>query len=140
MLLEERQQLLEGVGEGIVADVVKQGGGEKDANVFVFQLERRVRAEQANEKLLGEMVDAERMLESGVPGARIDEVDETELSDVAKSLEVLGVNEGKQWFGQVDIPPHRVANRLAFLFEKRVVHGAQSTGGVRPCQGLAGSR
>ena len=90
--------------------------------------------EEADEKLFRQVIDAKRMFEPRVSGPRVDE-----LRDVAKSLEILGVYEGEQGVGEMDIPPDRVADRLAFLFEKRVVHRAQTICEVQPCQGLAGA-
>ena len=123
---EERHQLLEGMGKGIVPDVVKQGGGEKDADILVRQLERGIGPDQTGEKLLGEVVDAERMLEAGVARSRVDEVDEPELGDVAKALELLGVDQGEEWFGSVDVPPDRVADGFALFFQPGMSHRAQS--------------
>ena len=120
-----------------MTDIVEQGGGEKDADIFLFQREGWIGIEEADEKLLRQVIDTKRMFKPRVSGPRIDEMDKTELRDVAKSLKVLGVYEGEQRVGEMNISPHRVADRLAFLFEKRVVHGAQSTPGARPCQGTA---
>ena len=42
MVLKEREEFLEGVGEGVMADVVQQGRGEKDADILFFQEERGI--------------------------------------------------------------------------------------------------
>ena len=39
-----------------------------------------------------------------------------QLRNIAKTLEVFGVYEGKQGIGDVDISPYRVANGFALVF------------------------
>ena len=131
---EERHQLLEGVGEGVVPDVVEQGRGEKDADILVGELEGRIGPDQAGEELLGEVVDAEGVLEAGVARSRIDEVDQPELGDVAKALELLGVDQGEEGIGSMNVPPDRVADGLALFFQPGMLHPAQSIEPPGPCQ------
>ena len=105
VVLEKSEQLLERVREGIVTDIVEQGGGEKDADIFLFQSEGWIGIEEADEKLLRQVIDTKRMFEPRVSGPRIDEMDKTELRDVAKSLKVLGVYEGEQRVGEMKYIP-----------------------------------
>ena len=68
------------------------------------------------------MVDSEGVLEAGVTSAGIDQMDEAELGDVAKTLKILGVYKGEKRLREVDVSPNRIADRLAFFFQQRMVH------------------
>ena len=46
-------------------------------------------------QLLCQVEDAERVLKARVPGTGIDQVDKSQLADVAKALKVFGVYEGQ---------------------------------------------
>ena len=81
---------------------------------------------QAGEEQFSQVVHAKRVLEPRVPGARIHQMDEAQLADVPKALEVFGVYEGEKRRGDVDIPPDRVADGLAFFFQQWVIHGRRS--------------
>ena len=54
-----------------MADVVEQGGGDEDAHVFVAQHEGRVRVEETGQKLLGQVIDAQRVLKARVARAGV---------------------------------------------------------------------
>ena len=103
-----------------MADVVEQGGGQEDAHVLVVEDQGWIGPQQPDQELLGQVVDAEGMLEAGVAGAGVDEVDEAELADGAQPLEVLGVDEGQQRARHVDVAPDRIPDGLAILLEKGV--------------------
>ena len=117
---EEGHQLFEGVRERVVADVVEQSGGQEDADVLVLQLQRRIGLQKPQEKLFGQMVDAERVLEAGVTRPRVDEVDEAELADFAQPLEIPSIHQRQQRVWKVDVPPDRVADGLTIVFEEGV--------------------
>jgi hypothetical protein len=44
-------------------------------------------------------------------------VDEAELADIAQALEIFAVDEGQQRSRDVDVPPDRITDRLAVVFE-----------------------
>ena len=101
--------------EGVVADVVEQGGGDEDAHVLFAQHEGRVRVEETGQKLLGQVIDAQRVLKARVARAWIHQMHVAELGDVAQALEGSGIDEGEDGSGEVDIAPDRVADDLAFF-------------------------
>lgn len=72
---EEGAQFLQGVGERVVAHVVEQGGGQENADVLVLQFQGGIRAQQAPQELLGQVEHPQGVLEAGVPGPRINQVD-----------------------------------------------------------------
>ena len=83
--------LLERVGEGVVADVVQQGG-EPDGEAVLSATRRQLAPLlEGGERPAGQVVGAEGVLEAGVGGAGIDEEGVAELADVAEALDGRGV-------------------------------------------------
>ncbi len=119
-----------------MADVMQQSRGQKNPDIFVLQDQRRIRLEKADEKLLGEVIDPERVLEAGVPGARVDQMNEPQLADIAKTLKLSGVYQCEQGVWQVDITPDWIPDRFAFFLQQGVVHGGQTIRAMLPCQAL----
>ena len=114
---EEGHQFFERMGERIVADVVQQGGGEKYPYIGIFKLQRWVRLQQPQEKLFGQVVDAQGMLETGVSCPRVNEMYKAQLADVSQPLEVLRVDQGKQRSREVYVSPDRVTDGFAIIFK-----------------------
>ncbi|MEP6550362.1 MAG: hypothetical protein ABJB95_04225, partial [Gemmatimonadales bacterium] len=93
VLVVQSADLLERVGEWIVPDIVEQRRRSDDGllvltyrrGIFGFAKERQSPPR--------EMVRAERVLESRVRGARVDEIRPTELANVSQTLEDFGVDE-----------------------------------------------
>ena len=67
---------------------------------------------QRCEREAREVIRAQRMLESGMGGAGIDEEGMAELADVAKPLHRCGVQHGQRRRVEADVVPERVANDL----------------------------
>ena len=86
--------------------------------------------------MLGEVIDPEGVLETGMSGARVNQVNKAQLAYVAKTLKLDGVYECEQGVGQVDITPDWIPDRLAFFIQQGVVHGGQTTFAMIPCQAL----
>ena len=76
-----------GVREGVVADVVEQGGGGDRARVLVGDPGAAGDRAQVVDGQPRQVEDAERVLEAGVPGAGPDAGDEAELLDPLQAQE-----------------------------------------------------
>jgi len=99
----------------IVSDVVQQGCCHKNADVLVSKPQRRVGDEQARHKLLGQVVNAQRMFETRMARSWIDQMDISELSYVAKALEVFGVYKRQHGGREVNVSPDWVADCFALV-------------------------
>ena len=106
-------QLLDGVREGIVADVVQQRGGEQDAQIErvaadgqgVAAIQQRAQATQR------EKVDAEAMLEARVRRAGPDAVAEAKLLDALQPHELRRADQVKLELAERDEVVEAVADR-----------------------------
>lgn len=89
----QRPDFLERMGEGIVANVMKQSG-QPEESAFLRGHVRQVASfiEQA-ERAAGEMVGANRVLEPGVRRTRIDQEREAELTHVSEALKRCRVDQ-----------------------------------------------
>ena len=111
LLVVREAGFLEGMGKGIVPDVVQQRGelqldavrGVEPDVARVFQLRQRATRE---------MVCTERVLEAAMGGAGIDEERVPQLAHVAQPLEGGGVHHGQRFGIEPDVVPQRVANDL----------------------------
>src|SRR5207302_4992682 len=100
----------ERVGEGVVSDVVQQGG-EPDVRrgsgvgpgAAFFQL---------RERAAGQVIGTEAVLEARVRGAGIDEEGVTELADIPQPLDGGGIDDGQGIAVEADVVPERVADDL----------------------------
>src|SRR5439155_19527856 len=109
---DRRPQLLDGVREGVVADVVQQGRGRDGVEVGGRRAEGGVeRGPQGAQGAAGEGEDAEGMLEAAVLGARPDARDEAELLDAVQAEELGRAEERDLARPQRDAVVEAVADR-----------------------------
>ena len=119
LLVVEEPGLLEPVREGIVPDVVQQGGQAGGEPVlFGDRLEFPALGERGQRRL-GEVIRAEGVLEAGVGGAGIDEEGVAELAHVAKALDGGRIEHAQRRTVQPDVVPQRVANDLEAVRQRR---------------------
>src|SRR5687768_3217633 len=101
-------ELLERVRERVVADVVEEGRVGNELLAFPHFRWGRTPLAQQTERGGGEVIHTERVIEARVRRARIDQVREPELSDVAETLEGVRVHDP----GGRGIEPDRVPQRV----------------------------
>ena len=105
-----RVEFLDRMGEGVVADVVQQGGvGNQRGSVPHLRGDRPAGLQDAD-RALGEMVDAEGVIEARVGGAGVDEVRQAQLPDVAQPLEGGGIDDRRGCGIESNRVPHRITN------------------------------
>src|SRR5436309_7936471 len=105
----QRSYLLECVRERIVTDVVKERGRPHDRLFFFADRNRIGRLAEERQRPPREVMGAERVLESGVGCARVDEVRPTELADVPQALKDVGVDELERQLVDSNVVPDGVA-------------------------------
>jgi hypothetical protein len=88
-----------------VANVVQQGGEPREGYVMLFDLSEFTALGQQGERASREMVGAERVLESRVCRARVDEKGMAELPDVPQALNRLAVEQGQRLSINADVVP-----------------------------------
>ena len=103
-------ELLQRVGEGVVADVVQKRGVPNQVHALPDARRNRRPGLEDADCAVREVVDPERVVESGVRGAGVDEVRQPQLPDVAKPLEGRGVDDGCGYGIQADRVPHRITD------------------------------
>src|SRR5690606_28607202 len=86
-------ELLERVRERVVPDVVQQRRVRHQLLALPDLRRYAAAITERPQRLAGEMVDAERVIEAGVRRAGVDEVRPAELADVAEPLELRGVDD-----------------------------------------------
>ncbi len=93
-------QLLDGMREGIMPDIVQQRGGADSAGILVGDPVRVGTRAQMLDRLPGKMEDADRMLEAGVPRAGPDAGDESKLLNALQAQKCLRIDQPKLGVGQ----------------------------------------
>ena len=108
----KRTDLLEGVGERVVSDVVEQRR-RPDYRLVDFSDRRRVFGfAKERQGASREVVGSERVLESRVGGAGVDEVSPSQLADVPEPLKDFGVEEIESELVDANVIPDGVAQDL----------------------------
>ena len=93
-------QLLDGMGKGVVPDIVQQRGGAEGAGILVGDPVRIGAGAQMLDRLAGQMEDPDRVLEAGVPRSRPDAGDEPELLNTLQPQKCLRVDQPQLGIGQ----------------------------------------
>ena len=104
--------LLQRMREGIVADVVEQGGHPNSEAFFRADRSRVAQLLQRREGPPGQMKGAEGVLEAAVGGAGVDQECVTDLADVAKALNGGRVERKQGGVVDPDVVPERIADDL----------------------------
>ena len=104
--------LFERVGEGIVANVVQEGRQPHREAVFVGDPAELAVLLERGEGAARQVIGAERVLETGMGGAGIDEEGVTDLADVAESLDRRRVEREQRRPVEADVVPEGVADDL----------------------------
>ena len=115
-------QLLQRVGESVVADVVEKGRVGDQTLVPPCLGRAWLLLFQDAERLDRQVVDAKGVVEAGVGGAGVDEVGQPELADVAEPLKGRRVDDGDGDRIQPDRVPQRIADDERSSMSR---HGAQ---------------
>ena len=108
----QRADLFQRVRERVVSDVVEQRRGPDDRLLLLADRGGVFRFAKERERASREVVGAERVLESRVCRARIDEVRPSELADVPESLKDFGVDEAERELVDANVIPDGVAQDL----------------------------
>ena len=103
-------RLLQRVGEGIVPDVVEQGGEPDRETVVGRHVLELAPFLQAREGAARQVVGAEGVLEPGVGGAGIDEEGVADLADVAQPLHRRRVQREERGAVEADVVPEGIAD------------------------------
>jgi hypothetical protein len=101
-------QLLEGMGEGVMPDVVEQRGERYQPGVERVDEPKVATPVQHIQGAAGQVVHADRVIEAGVGCAGVDEVTVTELLDVAQPLKSRQVDDQSRRAFDADRIPERV--------------------------------
>ena len=102
-------QLLQRVGEGVVADVVEEGGVGDQAFAPPSFRGTRLPLLQDAERPRRQVVDAQGVVEASVRGTGVDEVGQSQLADVAEPLKRRRVHDGDG----CRVQPYRVPEGIA---------------------------
>jgi hypothetical protein len=95
VLVVRRTDLLQGMGERIVADVVEEHGRANEGRVLL----------EEGERAAGEVIGAEGVLKARVGRAGVDEVGEAELADIAQALHGIRVEQPQGERLDTDVVP-----------------------------------
>src|SRR2546422_3934429 len=110
-LVVRQPGFFQGVGEGVVADVVQQRG-QLEPHAICGREPRVPRVLELGEHAPGEMIGPQGVLEAAVGGARIDEEGMAQLAHVAEALHGGRVDYRDGLGVEPDVVPERVANDL----------------------------
>eukprot|EP00825_Cyclidium_porcatum_P027303 TRINITY_DN2935_c0_g5_i3.p4 TRINITY_DN2935_c0_g5~~TRINITY_DN2935_c0_g5_i3.p4 ORF type:complete len:122 (-),score=2.03 TRINITY_DN2935_c0_g5_i3:567-932(-) len=99
------------MGEGTMADIVEEGRGNNEPALVLRKAEPPARQ-------ISKEHGAQRMLEPGMVGARVDKIREPQLLDVAEALEGRGIEEGERKILEFHITMDRVLDDL--LIHQRI--------------------
>ena len=112
VLVVQGTDLLQRMRERIMTDVVQERGGSNDRLLVFADRDQVLGFAKERQRAPREVVRAERVLESRMGGAGIDEISPTELPHVAQPLKDLGVDQPERQLVDADIVPDRVTQNL----------------------------
>src|SRR2546423_2688649 len=108
----ECADLLECVRKRIVSDVVKERRRSHDRLLVFADRDGVFRLAQEREGATRQMMCAERVLESRMGRAGVDEIGPAQLSNVTQALKDFGIDELEGELVDSDVVPDRVAQNL----------------------------
>jgi len=108
----QRADLFECVRERVMSDIVKQRCRSHDVLLFLADGDRILGFAKERESPAGEVVRPQRVLESGMRCAGVNEIRPAQLANVAQALKDFGVDEPKRELIDADVVPDRVAQDL----------------------------
>jgi len=132
-----RFQLLQGMGEGEMPDIMKEGSIRDQLLPLPYFFGNRRPFLQKAEGRPSQVVDTHSMIKTGVGGSRIYEVSETQLTDIPETLELSRINDSDRGPVQSDGVPKGISDHSEVVWLR---HGRRLARGLGRSNGRRGWR
>jgi hypothetical protein len=116
----EKGEILQGVGVGVMAHVMKKGGAEKDRDPFLRNIGTAVMLKQEKQKLPGQIKRPQAVAEPGMNGPRINQIRRPQLPDPVQPEEFRSPDDVLLRRRKINMLPKRISHRFRIVMQKGI--------------------